>query len=332
MRNRLKILLFCLFINLSIIAETGRFEIRVLVNGIQQNDVVSIKDNDLCEMYLYDTEKNIVLNYTARWSLFYTDVLSGNLKEESCDSYVNDKKLEFKLEPSFTGKIFYNSQLSKYGNVVNGWELGCSQNGTVECRFTYDGKKMCIKRDIFFDVLPELPEIKILDANNTGDIDGEKNYDVKMELCDGTVNTAGFIIIYEEDEHDGNPVYLYDFLDEGISLPCIKTLNSICEHSIWCLFNENDYGVRISDWMSLNETDNIKVSHNDVDYSIDTCNGQLKITSRERLKMIEIYSQTGSLISRCCHIYEYERKMRDGIYIIRMLDNKNNVLTKKIIL
>lgn len=61
MRNRLKILLFCLFINLSIIAETGRFEIRVLVNGIQQNDVVSIKDNDLCEMYLYDTEKNIDL-------------------------------------------------------------------------------------------------------------------------------------------------------------------------------------------------------------------------------------------------------------------------------
>ena len=330
--KRLYALMLSLLLCISAFADESRFEIRIVVNGILQTGDVRIKDKDHCVMYLYDKLNDAEVDKISGWSILYSEVNAGVQIEKPYRDYAVGRRLQFCLQPSFTGKVFCVSGLSKYKGIAGGWGCGYMQNATVKCEFQSDGDYRYATKGFSFDVMPELPNARIMNVGCSGDIDGEKNYDVEMELCDGAVNTAGFIIIYEEDEHDGNPVYLYDYLDEGISLPYIKTLNSICEHSIWCLFNENDYGVRISDWMSLKETDGMDVIQDESGCSIRIEGNSIFVSSCMKMRELKLFNGSGTLVTCKRDFHEFEMQLGKDVYILKLTDCSSKITTKKIIL
>lgn len=156
----------------------------------------------------------------------------------------------------------------------------------------------------------------------------KKNYDVSVELSDGKVDMAGFVLIDEEyKDADIPPYYYYYFIDEGTTLPCIEELSDICEHIKWFFFNENDYGVSTSDWMGLDVSG---ISPDKSPKCTISLNGNvLKISSLNLLKEIEVYSLSGTLLYSSKNTYCYECILPCGLYILRIVDNKGRI-TKNI--
>ena len=328
MRIKVRIIFFSFLFCLSALAEDEQFEIGMYINGISQTGNVLIKDGDLCEMFLYDKHNNTEIKNVYSWKMIFKDTDTGKEFVKKCGDYVEDNMLRFKMQPSFPGRIFCDSKLSKYKEIVDdSWDVKYSQQALVKCEFFYDGKMFDVVKEISFDVLPILPEIKIGDVVYTGDYNGEKNYNVNVELSDGKIDMAGFVLIDEENKDADIPSYYYCFIDEGTKLPCIETLSDICEHTKWCLFDENDYGVSASDWMGL---DISGISHPKTSqYTISLTGNMLKISSQTLLKKIEVYSLSGTLLSSSKSAYCYECILPCGLYILRITDNKS-IITKNI--
>lgn len=328
MEIKLKIVFFSMLFCLSALARDDQFEIKMYINGILQPENVLIKDGDLCEAFIFDKLNNIEIKNACTWRLLFKDSNSDNEVEKAYDDYVEDSRLRFKMQPSFTGRVFCDSKLSKYKDIVeDSWGCYYSQHAYVKCDFLFGGKRIGVVKDISFDVVPTLPEIKVHDIVYSGDYNGEKNYDINLELYDGNVDMAGFVLVDEECEGSEAPTYYYDFIDEGTKLPCIKKLSDICEHVKWCFFNENDYGVSVSDWMDLN-TSGISQDNNSKS-TISLQGNVLKISSLTLLKEIEVYSPSGTLVCKENNIYDYECILPCGIYILRIADCKK-ITTKNI--
>ncbi len=328
MRIKVRIIFFSLLFCLSALAEEDQFEIRMYINGISQTGNVLIKDGDLCEMLLYDKYNNKEIKNVCSWKMTFKDTNTGNELVKNCDDYVENNILKFKMQPSFTGRIFCNSKLSKYNKIIyDSWSVGYSQLALAKCEFLYDGKVHDVVKEISFDVLPTLPKIKVCDVVYIGDYKDEKNYDVSVELSDGKVDMAGFVLIDEEYKDADIPPYYYYFIDEGTTLPCIEELSDICEHIKWFFFNENDYGVSTSDWMGLDVSG---ISPDKSPKCTISLNGNvLKISSLNLLKEIEVYSLSGTLLYSSKNTYCYECILPCGLYILRIVDNKGRI-TKNI--
>jgi hypothetical protein len=324
-KNYSKIILFAL-LGLSCYTFAGNIDVNNLRIGAKVNgnlivsDTVTLKDSDKCTFYLVDGSGNkaeIPSSWNMRWNLNMKGIHihDTSLPINSTDS----KEAILDVKPKFMDKEFAI------------WETGgegYSTHATITCNGN-DLDNFNYKLHVYFDVLPQKPELKIVKQIIRTDESG--SYPVTTLWLMAKKFDWGYVRV--TDPTAGGGSYTAYSIDTDSIMPLLIDIDFGYEMSGYRFYIINTYGAMCGDWIypdsSITDV-NVEETKNAI--NIMANDGFCSISSEETMKNINIYDAEGRLCLAEKDKSDCAIPLNKGLYIVNIITDKGKRINKKLII
>lgn len=317
-KNNIKIIIVLLIIVISSFplnaSNNKRIYIATEINGKCINDVPILRDGDSCRFFIIDEKEKVVdlTNREVKWTISFKNKY-GYEKFATIGTNIH-KEIELCVRAPFFGFYFVNES-AETSDV--------QQNGILTC--VIDGQK-CV-REIKMDVIPQTPEIKIVNQREESDAYSNTYPVVTLEIFTSSFEYG----CIEVDDLDVPPYLIaINGTDKFPLLIEAKGGVFLCGFRFHA---HNGYGMSISNKVYSDILPTIIKTETQNEPTVVIQGSLLDIHSSVPINNISVINMFGEIVfHKEGKIYSIKKYLTRGFYILSFTKNNGSKILKKILI